>query len=185
MNWLQKIFNPSSKKNSINGNDILSEVAIDENVFIDSDPPMEGDLSDFSRTNFITVFLERDFAYKGRIDGYEYHSEELLANSIRRIKADFRLALDNEIDAKRKVLQQLEDDSINSGSISEKLIEQFDKNFARLKDTIDRYEHEKVLSVDDEGWVMKPIHEYRDGFIRGMQDYYQEKNLGLETGLFN
>jgi hypothetical protein len=50
---------------------------------------------------------------------------------------------------------------------------------------IDRLEKEKDLSVCDEGWVMRPVNNYRYGFLRGVERYNEERLIAGCTGLFN
>jgi hypothetical protein len=188
MNWIQKIISKTAKNrnNQVENpefTDGIMHSGVSEDIFIDNQPPqMETPVE--AKENHITIFLQRDYVYMGRRDGYEFHAGDLLANMVRRIKTEFRLAIDREIGEKSMKLRELRDQRIDIIQVSDNLCGRVDEQIADLLQTIKRYEQEKALSADDEGWVMKAIHEYRDGFIRGYADYMRESELGHETGLF-
>lgn len=190
MSFLSGLF---GKKQSDSSNQV-SDTAIMESVpdlnvmkdlFVDSNPPAtDQEVADGKGAN-IQQFLEQDFYLSGKRDGYTYHSQEMLTQRIKRIKADFRLQIDFLVDQKRQSLLQLTTHNIDMDGLSERLIRKVEACAADYRQMIERLEKEKELSAMDEGWVMKPVHDYRDGFLHGVETFNEEKLLASSTGMFN
>ena len=158
---------------------------VSEDLFIDKiSPASEREQSEPTGVN-IQAFLEKKYDIMGFQDGYSYHNLEMLNNQVKTIKAEFRLQLDLVIDQRRRTLLDLRTHSIEVEGLSERMgrqIEAVEKDFSAM---IDRLEKEKDLSVCDEGWVMRPVNNYRYGFLRGVERYNEERLIAGCTGLFN
>jgi hypothetical protein len=194
MNWFTKIFGHSNTYSSsatkVEDNTMVplnQEMipAINEDLFVDSKAPVQEKEEIRNDGNDIQAFLEQDFHGTGYHDGYTYHTLEMLNNRIKGIKATFRLQLDLAIDRRRMQMLELRTHGIELEGLSESMIRKIEAVEADYQSMITRLEKEKELSAVEEGWVMKPIHEYRDGFLRGCQAYNEEKLIAVSTGLFN
>jgi hypothetical protein len=180
MKWIEKLL---PKKNIVN--DKSENFDIMEDLFIDNNPPAKTAIVEENTNNEVISFLGRDFYTKGYEDGYRSHSDELRKNTINSIKSDFRIKIDILIDKKRNTSLEIQNMQAETGKISESLnlqmvniLKDFDRSIAKL-------EKEKEYSAEDEGWVMKAIHQYNEGFVKGTSRYQEEKLLGFSTGMFN
>jgi hypothetical protein len=190
MNWLKKIFGKStSEVANVNlpnaGEAAEQKPSIAEELFVDQTVPETDQKAQPAQGISILSFLEQDFYGTGYRDGYNYHSEEMMNNRIRSLKASFRLRIDQAIEEKQQKLLQLREHGIDMGGLSEKMTQRIEAAEEHLRAMIASYEKEKALSVDEEGWTAKPVNEYRDGFLRGAETYNAEKLLAVSTGLFN
>lgn len=193
MKWLSQMFKEKSDVDtltadttgnpSINGN----RIPILENLFVDHEPPIQeqSKSSEPSEGVNIQLFLEQNFFDMGYKDGFDYHSPDTLTEHVKYIKADFRIKLDLLIDLKRRKILELRNQNIEVDSLSDRISRQITLLINDLTATIERLEKEKELSSADEGWIMKAIHSYRDGFSRGFEMYNDERLIGISTGLFN
>jgi hypothetical protein len=194
MNWFSKIFS-NKTDNRNHGTDPASvqdattlqglTPAITEDLFVDNQAPEVENETGKDTGISIRAFLEQDFNGSGYKDGYNYHSVEMKNNRIKSLKATFRFQLDLSIEEKRQALLQLRTHNIDFEGLSERMTRRITAVEEEQKSFIARLEKEKELSVEEEGWIMKPIHEYRDGFLRGADAYNEEKILAGSTGMFN
>lgn len=180
MKWFEKLF---SKKDNHNNND--QSFNIMEDLFVDNNPPQSEIIPQEKSISSITSFLNQDYFLMGYNDGYRNHSDEILKSTSLRIKADFRMQIDMIIDQKRNKRLEMMNMQAETGRISESLNQQIANICRDLDESIETLKTEKQNSVDDEGWVMKAIHKYREGFIKGTGKYQEEKLLAISTGLFN
>jgi hypothetical protein len=160
-----------------------NNINVMEDLFIDNTPPIL-DTAVQSQHISISSFLERDFHRKGYEDGYSWHSAEMLDNQIKAIKSEFRYFLDQKVDELRQEILKLSDQKINVSGLSERMTQQLQLRIDLLDVNVQRLDREKEFSSQDEGLVMKCINQYRDGFIRGMETYQEEKLFAGSTGLF-
>lgn len=160
---------------------------VPENLFVDHDPPQQEKITESDQNKGINIqqYLEQDFLGQGFTDGYDYHSNEALTQQMKCIKTEFRIQLDLLIDLKRRKILQLQNQQFEVDGMSERLNRQIELLLNDLNQIITGLEKEKELSAVDEGWIMKAINNYRNGFYRGMELYHEEKLLGFETGMFN
>jgi hypothetical protein len=190
MNFWSSIFR---KKNSGGSNqvinnqmaetDSINNINVMEDLFVDNIPPAQEVTSQTPHIS-ISSFMDRDFHRKGYEDGYSWHSAEMLDNQVKAIKSEFRYFLDQKVDELRQEILKLSHHKINVSGLSERNTQQLQLQIDLYDVNIQRLEREKELSSQDEGLVMKVINQYRDGFIRGMETYQEEKIFAGSTGLF-
>lgn len=132
----------------------------------------------------MAVFLKTDYFNDGFNIGYNFHSTDQLETTLRHLKAHFRLLIDEGIDARLRDIAELKQELIQSSGISERLQKQIEQRIESLKENIERFYIEKELSVADEGMITKVIHSYREGFLRGLDQYKTEKLIAGSTGFF-
>jgi hypothetical protein len=193
MNWISKIF---SKRDSANVNEMIANAdtnftreelmpAITEDLFVDHHAPEFVQNEEKVTGIGIQAFLEQDFHHTGYNDGYNYHNQEIMLNRIKGIKETFRLLIDFTIERKRQKLLELRSHGIEIDGLSERIKRKVEAIETTYRDMIERLDREKERSADEEGWVMKPIYDYRDGFLRGAEQYNEEKIFATSTGMFN
>ena len=198
MNWITKFFgqngkagitNKTAHNGAINDPATLEEYNLDglSDLFVDPNPPVDENIvaEQHAGGRRIESFLDQDFYRRGYSDGYQYHTQDILDNRVRSIKADFRLQLDQSIDQKRRELLNLEMRSLDVEGLSERILRRIEATADDFRAMIARLELEKELSASDEGWVMKVVHSYRDGFIRGLEEYNELRIFGINNGLFH
>lgn len=150
-----------------------------EDLFIDNNPPKsesnknrpEGSKSKLS------AFLERDFYAIGKRDGYISHSKETVELWNRKTRSEFQLIMDQMIQEKREHHLTLTNHLASVGSLHETTSLQLNNRLNDLTQDINQLVKQKELSVDDEGWVMRAIHGYREGFTHGLNDYMEGEIL--------
>lgn len=193
MKWLSQMFKEKSDVDTLTPDSTVDQsvncnrLPVLVNLFVDHEPPVPEQLrfSEPPEGINIQLFLEQNFFDMGYKDGFDYHSPDTLTEHIKYIKADFRIKLDLLIDLKRRKILELENQNIEVESMSDRISRQIRLLINDLTATMDRLEKEKELSSADEGWIMKAIHSYREGFSRGFEIYNDERLLGISTGLFN
>ncbi len=160
------------------------EVDVMKDLFVEDHPPQHMDEADPRTESILKTFLEKNYGVRGFNDGYQSRSKEMLDCNLLRFKAEYRIILDQLIDKKGGEIFSLRNELIISKSLSDRLPDQLQLRIEELQSLINKLEKQKELSIDDEGWVMLPIHNYREGFLRGAQAYQEEKFLASSTGLF-
>jgi len=165
--------------------DSLSGVEIPQELFIDErEPVTEGSIT-MEKKGPLMTFLEENHYGSGFNDGYTYHAAEMMINGIKTIKSEFRMAVDQSIQAEKTLLLRVEHELIDAEGASDRIERKYKLIIQSIKDRIARLERETELSVEEEGLVMNAINPYREGFIRGLEKYGFEKSLGISTGLFD
>lgn len=193
MNWLAKMFKEKSDVETLTpdqkSNQQMNEdrFPVPENLFVDHTPPPEKQENSHETGDCINIqtFLDQDYFGQGYKDGFNYHTPETLNQHVKCIKSDYRIKLDLLIDMKRRKILELRNQNIEVGSLSDRISRQIELLISDLTVTIERLEKEKVLSSEDEGWIMKAVNAYREGFSRGFEMYNDERLIGISTGFFN
>jgi hypothetical protein len=160
---------------------------IPENLFVDNEPPSAEQESHKGQGEGVDIqqYLDQDFFNAGYKDGFDYHSQDTLTQHVKVIKSEFRMKIDLLIDLKKRNILELKNQDIEVDTMSERISRQINLLISDLTSTIESLEKEKELSSVEEGWIMKAIHAYRDGFFRGLEMYNNERLLGFSTGTFN
>lgn len=189
MNWLKRIFVRRPEvivDNSISTpKEILDEPNnILEELFVDKTPPVSLKEEEKQPT-ILQSFLQANYSTLGFQDGYDHHAMEFLTHKLNIFKSEFRNIIDETVDSRNQEIFQLRKQMIETQGLSERLVEQVELRIAELKDIVVKLEKEKELSAFDEGLIMKTIHQYKEGFLRGSKDYHEEKFFASSTGLFN
>lgn len=160
-------------------------VEVPENLFIEKEPPVvQEPVVEKAAENRLEQFLSRNYQGIGYSDGYRYHSVEILDNYRRFLRSEFREALDHVIDDLKAYRSHLHMELVNARALSPRIAEKYATRIQCVDENILRLEQEKELSSSDEGMVMTALHEYRDGFLRGMEEHAEEVLLMGNTGIF-
>ncbi len=184
MTWLSNIFSKKQTSEIHCANPEAEEQEKLKELFVDETIPEV--LPNAEKKGIdILQYLEQDFQSEGFANGYKFHSSEILETRLQAIKADFRLKIDVVIDQKNRMYLELQANATDIMDISERLYRQYADSMAEIHHKIKELENQRDLSSMNEGWIMKVIHEYKDGYLKGMQLYSEEKLLAISTGLFD
>ena len=154
----------------------VEDLIPDKELFIESQEPPRQNIQT-EQPGRITLFLSRNYHALGVHDGYEYHSSENLITGKRKIEAEFRLILDQEIQEKEEKRLQLENLIIDVSSLSPLTLQKLQNTLQKIEVAIDRLENQKELSIAEEGWVMNAIYGYQQGFNQGVSDYIDSESM--------
>lgn len=146
-------------------------------LFVDNQPPQVEQPSSEQVTNRINLFLQRDYLSMGFNDGYEYHSNETLESGKKKIKAEFLLIIDKSIEEKQLERLKIKNLLVDVSKVSEDASMKLENTIDELNISLNTLQKQKVLSVDNEGWVMSVIHAYHLGFKRGTDDFIAGEEL--------
>lgn len=125
----------------------------------------------FSKILPIQSFLEQDFYKTGYRDGFDHHTEIVMNARIKGLEATFLFRLDLAIEQKRKRLLEIRNQSNKSEKFPESIASKIDPVAKELEAMIGLMEKEKELSPGENGWLMKSIDNYREGFLKGAEAY--------------
>ncbi len=187
MNILKKLFGSKS-------NEAVSETGLtnapsaddmNEQLFVDHQAPANFRTSGNAKLNPLAQFLEKGYASEGYRDGYTYHSGDILNAKIRSLMCEFRNVVDMQLETLRKDIQLQKEHRIEIEGLSGRMVKRLDLLIENQMQTIMQLEKEKENSSAEEGLVMKVVNEYREGYMRGLEDYQVEKMLGANSGMFN
>lgn len=157
---------------------------VNDDLFIDNQPPAEE--KDNNKTiNPLEEFLAQNYEWNGYNDGYEIPDSEYLENKLKLIKSDFRIAIDKCIDMKRNEVGEMKLHLIQILGISERLETQLNERIRQIEEIVHVLDTQKILSIEDEGFVASAIQSYRIGFVKGLEKFQHEKLFIGNTGLFN
>ena len=190
MNIWTSIFGKKNTMETNNANNVHTganqphdnNINVMEDLFVDNNPPLQ----ETEQTQHISLssFLDRDFQRKGYEDGYSWHSGEMLDIQLKAIKSEFRFFLDKKMDELRLEIHKLSGEKINVSGLSERMTQQLQLRIDLHDVNMQRLEREKEFSSQDEGLVMNAVNHYRDGYLRGMEIFQEEKIFAGSTGLF-
>jgi hypothetical protein len=155
-----------------------------ENLFIEKEAPLTSNETASSTDSKLAKFLNTDFKGRGYRDGYRYHSVDIMDNSKRIIRSEFREIADNMIDDLNLMNSKLQKHLVDVKHLSAKAQEKVANRIGEISQSILRLQQEKENSSADEGLVTKCLHMYRDGFMRGLEDYNEEILVMSYSGLF-
>jgi len=158
------------------------EPTVSESLFVDTEEPAVAETE--KKQSAISAFLCKDYMKMGFHDGYLYPNGELMEANIKKLRSDFRMAVDQVIDEKRSAINELKLHQINTRGISERLEEELSQKAQELGNLIHELDTQKILSVENEGLISGSLNDYRIGFIKGVEQYRQEKLLAGSTRLF-
>jgi hypothetical protein len=158
------------------------EPIVNETIFLDNEEPSITELE--GNKSAISVFLDKDYIKLGYHDGYLYPNGELMDGNLKKIRSDFRMAIDRVIDDKRSVINNLKLHQIGTRGISERLDEELTQKLEELYNLINELDTQKILSIENEGLISSCINDYKIGFIKGIEQYRREKIFVGNTHLF-
>ncbi len=162
----------------------MNDGIVPEHLFVEKNVPTNEPAPETQQSSKLAEFLDRDFRTIGYRDGYRYSNADVMDNAMRLIRCEFREIIDHMIEDCRETLNKLQNQVVELRHISAKTEEKVTTRMVLIQETITRLVMEKENSTMDEGLVMKAIHLYRDGFIRGVNDNNDELLLMSYNGLF-
>ena len=187
MNIFKRIFaiNSTAPASVPNTNlTVSSSEDINEQLFLDSQAPSI-EHNHEGKPNPVALFLKKEYSGEGYRDGYTYHSGDILNAKIKKLMSEFRNAVEVQLEAIRTDVQIQKEHRIEIEGLSGRMVKRIDLLIENQLQTIIQLEKEKENSASEDGLVMKVINEYREGFIRGLEDYQTEKLLCGNSGMFN
>ena len=161
-----------------------SQPVISETLFVENAAP-ESQESENRKVSLLQQYLDTNFELIGYNEGYRSGNAEYQDRILSRIKADFRLVLDKEMDCLRNQANELKLHMIRVTGISAILEKQVGEKLSQIESQMHALDIQKVLSVDDEGFIAIPVTHFRSGFLRGVEQYQMEKFFASSTSLFN
>ena len=179
---LSKIFGNKPKQELTVSAEVMENQVLDaipnipENLFIDKNQPEIMEEIPEVETS-LKKFLDKNHQGYGERDGYRCHSLVMLESSKKQIKSEFRLIIDQMLQEKQLRVFELKQLIVQLSGISETTIQQLRNNIDELQSAIEVLEKQKLLSSEDEGWVMVAVHSYHIGFMVGLEDYIQSESL--------
>lgn len=159
-----------------------NENIIDANLFVDNEAPKLNESS--KKINSLSEFISADYGSRGFNDGYLYPNSDLMEANIRKLRSDFRKAIDQVIDQNRTEINELKLHLINTRGISDRLEESLNQKITQLENILHELDTQKILSVENEGIISGSINDYKIGFIKGLERFSQEKFIAGGTRLF-
>jgi hypothetical protein len=148
-----------------------------ETLFVEQQPPV------FYAEKPIEVkpirdFLNQNFNSQGRKAGYEFHNMEYMNMHIQDLRSRFRSACDAHIQVLENDLMEVKTLHIQIGDAlpSEQAILQL--RIDKIKSNMEEIRLQKVLSVDNEGFISEAVQAYITGFHQGFSDYVAEVKFG-------
>lgn len=185
MNILKNIFRrPVKNSEAVVISDFKTEILPQEEqqdilkeLFVDEMPPQAKIQKAEKKRSRFSEFMERNYQQLGINDGYETGTQELMDSTIKKIKSEFIIILDQMIEEKRLSIVNLKNQIPAIGTLSPLLVQQLENTIEVTKDSIAELQKQKELSIENEGWVMSGIHSYKSGLLSGLQTKLEENNL--------
>jgi len=162
----------------------MNEDFIPQNLFVEKNDPAKETEPMAEQSSKLNEFLNRDFRRLGYRDGYRYSNADVMDNAMRLIRTEFREIVDRMVEDCRETIGKLQNQAVEVKHLSLKAEEKVIIRIGMIQDTIARLVVEKENSAIDEGLIMKTIHLYRDGFMRGVNDNNDELLVMSYNGLF-
>ncbi len=157
---------------------------MEENLFIEKEAPIASNETKSTIDSDLAKFLNINFKSRGYMDGYRYHSADTMDNSMRIIRSEFREIVDSMIDDLNLMNSKLNKHLVDVKHLSAKSHEKVTNRIEEISQSILRLQQEKEYSSIDEGLVTKCLYLYRDGFMRGLEDFNEEILVMSYSGLF-
>ncbi len=183
MNFFKKLFGIGNQNPMTGDSQISVNLVISEDLFVDNQPPRVQEKP--APVSALMQFLRADYLGEGFRNGYALHSADALESALRHLKAEFRLIVDEVINKHKQEMSAIRQQIIATSGISGRLQSQLELRVQSLNEIVLQLEKAKELSIDDEGLIAKPVHCYRDGFLKGLAQYHEERFIAPSTGMFN
>jgi hypothetical protein len=147
-----------------------------EALFTDMNAPHAED-SNRKEVKPIGEFLSSDFKHEGRMAGYEHHNLQYLSIGIQELRARFRGACDKHIQVLENDLIEVKTLFIQVGDAlpSEQQILQL--RIDKINSNVEEIRLQKMLSVENEGFISEAVQSYTHGFHQGLRDYVNESKF--------
>ncbi|HMQ08889.1 MAG TPA: hypothetical protein PKC30_16430 [Saprospiraceae bacterium] len=147
-----------------------SATLVPEELFIDNIPPNTPHKLQQENSALLN-FLHNHHYEKGLQEGFEYHTADILETSKKKIRSDFQLLLDQNIEEKVNLKMKARMMLIEINDVSRETTQHLELVIAELSTSIENLQKQKELCVENEGWVMTAIHDYHKGYTQGVKDY--------------
>lgn len=154
-------------------------------LFIDNEVPQPESQAAAETQSKITVFLNRNYHSMGINDGYEYHSQDTLETGKKKIRAEFQLIVDQEIETMSQQKLKMRTLVIDVTKISDEAKQKLELTIEEVNASLLKLEKQKELSAENKGWVMNVIHSYHQGYVQGLNNFILEENFINAPNYFN
>lgn len=153
-----------------------SATLVPEDLFIDNSPPHTPHISQKENSRLLN-FLHNHHYENGLQEGFEYHTADILETGKKKIRSDFQLLVDQNIEEKVNHKMKARMMLIEINEVSRETKQHLELLIAELSTSIDNLQKQKELCVENEGWVMTAIHDYHKGYTQGLRDYIEGLQL--------
>ncbi len=176
------LFRKTPKTSELSNSAVLEKTPDSENLmgvtppldlFVDNEEPTLKIKPEVIPKNRIRELLNRNFHAMGINEGFEYHSGETMDIGKKKIRAEFQLIMDQDIQDKKARTLEMRHLIIDVKNLSETAKEKLELTIEELNASLSMLESQKELAALEEGWVMNAIHAYHQGFIQGLNDYIE------------
>lgn len=167
--------NSEKKLMEVNDTVLTTETTIPESLFVDSTQPIIEEVS--VRKSGVKEFIKQNHQEVGYLDGYNYHSADVMSQSINAMASKFRQLIEIEIQNVESEITELQVHFAAIGFQFNDLNSQLKIRIEERKKFVLQYREQMIQSVELEGWVGSPIMEYKKGFQRGLSTYLIEKGF--------
>jgi hypothetical protein len=157
---------------------------VNETLFVEHNAPVSEE-TPARPVSLLQQFLGVNYELIGFNEGYRSGNPENQDRVLSQIRADFRLVVDKEIDKLRSDAHEIRVQLPRVVGISPLLEKQLLERLAQVEAKIHELDVQKVLSVEDEGFVSVAVTHFRSGYLRGLEQYLSERFFASSTGLFN
>lgn len=166
----------------------ISDERVPEELFVEKEAPTPEQVKIEPKEKELSLldqFINEDYSLIAYRDGFNFHSNEMLCQKTNQIKAEFHVVLDKMICSINTEIYDLKihlDSKIRGASAAlEKKMEHTIDLKVHDRDLLN---NEKSNCDSDKGIVMKQISSYKESYLKGMSDYYEQKEFAVSTGLF-
>lgn len=175
MNFLQSLFGRKSPAPATEAPPVSAVPP--EDLFTDRREPESPGAAAEEPDSPIQAFLSRDWNALGMQDGFEYHGHEFFHAARKRIRAEFLNIIDQVLLERRDQRRQLQDRLVQLQGLSDELYFRVELKMEEADHVLSVLDQQKALAVEDEGWLMGPLHAYRLGYLKGVQDRIDSDDL--------
>lgn len=191
MNIFKKFFskngNGSNDTEALTNDSLITESNFNDpafkEMFIDEDISVNEEA--VQNVNSLKEFFQQNFIKIGYTAGYDNHSAQSIENGIKNIQSEYKLNINKMIGEYDNEVYFLEINKIKTEGISDSLINMFDLKIQQYRELIEKCKKELEFSEDLKGHIEYAVNKYKEGFEKGMTQYFEEKHFGSSTGLFN
>jgi hypothetical protein len=150
-----------------------------QELFIDNEAPRSFE-TEKKLGSPIFTFLDENHFSAGLFAGYHLHCHDGLKSHLSQLRARFREAVDSLIGSLENQLTEKEMMSIQIGDMMPSQKQCLLVSLDLTKKQIEEAKLQKVLSIDDEGWISSAVNSFKLGFQKGMMDHFNEKDFFKE-----
>lgn len=180
-----KFKNPFRKESTVeatmNQQDSMPPIP-EKELFIDMKEPEEN-LKPAREESEIRKFLSKNHFLEGLAAGYEMHCHDGLQIHLKVLRSNFRDAVDRVLAGLNEELKDKQIVLTQIGSLLPSQKDCLEITIKSVQGMIEEAKLQKVLSVDDEGWISSAITAFEKGYHKGMLDYLNETNFLSQTKL--